>query len=57
MDDNRIDKIIENEQEWRRYVVKKIDKVESDLNSFKIKMIGMVAVFSAIVEAAKITFQ
>ena len=45
MDDN-INKIIENEQEWRRYMVKRLDKIENDFILFKGKAFGFLSVLT-----------
>lgn len=44
--------LIENEKEWRRYVVKKIDRLENDFNLFKLKAFGFMSVVSFIINVA-----
>lgn len=46
------DSLIENEKEWRRYVVKKLDALEKDYNLFKIKAFAFMSVISFIVNFA-----
>lgn len=41
--------LIENEKEWRRYVVKKLDSLEQDYNLFKIKAFAFMSVVSFII--------
>lgn len=43
-----IEPLIENEREWRRYMIRKLDRIESDLNIFKIKAYGFIAVLTAV---------
>lgn len=43
------DSLIENEKEWRRYVVKKLDALEKDYNMFKIKAFAFMSVVSFII--------
>jgi hypothetical protein len=44
-----LDNILENEKEWRRYMVKRLDKLDQDFNLFKIKTFGFVTVLTAAV--------
>jgi hypothetical protein len=37
MEDRRVEHLIDNEKEWRRYIVKKVDKIDDELKIFKIK--------------------
>lgn len=47
-----IDVIINNEKEWRRYMVKKIDNLEKEFGIFKIKAFSFMAVMSFILNVA-----
>ncbi len=38
MDESHVDDLIENEKEWRRYIVKKLDKVETEQVKIKEEM-------------------
>jgi hypothetical protein len=46
---DKIEAIIENEKEWRRYVIRKLDDLEKDHNIFKIKAFSFMAVVSFII--------
>jgi hypothetical protein len=48
MNDN-YEALIENEKEWRRYVVKKLDSLERDYNIFKVKAFAFMSVVSFII--------
>lgn len=50
--DKNYDALIENEKEWRRYVVKKLDSLEQDYNLFKIKAFAFMSVVSFIINVA-----
>lgn len=49
---DKYDELIENEREWRRYVVKKIDRLENDFNIFKVKAFAFMSVVSFIINVA-----
>lgn len=44
--------VIENEKEWRRYMIKRLDKIDNDFNIFKIKAYGFMTVVTAIMNLA-----
>ena len=48
MEDSEIDRIAENQKEWRVYMLKKIDKVECELASFKIRVIASACFFGGL---------
>lgn len=50
----RLDQIVSNDKEWRIYMIGRIDRIDEDLNKFKIRTIGFMTVFTAIV--AKLNF-
>lgn len=52
MKEKDYDAIIENEREWRRYVVVKLDKLETEHNSFKIRAIGFMSTMSFVINIA-----
>ena len=52
MSDKNYDALIENEKEWRRYVVKKLDSLEQDYNIFKVKAFAFMSVTSFIINVA-----
>lgn len=41
MEDTEIGRIADNEREWRMYMLRKIDKVETDLAAFKMRVMGV----------------
>ena len=59
-----IEKILENEKEWRRFVVqehkelrKEVEELRKDLGIFKIKTFGFLSSLVAAVELAKSYFK
>ena len=36
--EHNIEKLLENEKEWRRYMLKKVDRIDSGLNALKVKV-------------------
>ena len=38
MSDQKIEAILDNEREWRRYVVEKVDKLSDDMSLLKVKV-------------------
>lgn len=43
MDKDRLDLIVDNEREWRQYIIEKLDRLDKELSTFKIKMYGLSA--------------
>ena len=37
--------IVENEREWRQYMISKVDSIEKELHTFKIKVLGFAITF------------
>lgn len=54
MNDKNIEEIIENEKEWRRYIVTRLDELEKDYNIFKVKAFTVIGILVAVAEIAKI---
>lgn len=48
-----LEKIIENEKEWRRYIVTRLDDLEKDYNIFKVKAFTVIGVLIALAEVVK----
>ena len=40
--------ILSNDKEWRKYMIGRIDRIDDDLNKFKIRTIGFMITFTAI---------
>ncbi len=51
MEDHDIEKLLDNEKEWRRYMIKKVDKMDDSLNNFKIKTISFFTVITVALNA------
>lgn len=49
---DKYDDLIENEKEWRRYVVRKLDNLEADYHIFKIKAFAFMTVIGFIINVA-----
>lgn len=48
MNDDKLKLVVENEREWRRYVIQKVDKIEGDvdridkaLSAFKVRVMSL----------------
>lgn len=41
--------IVNNEQEWRRYMITRLDKLDQDFNIFKLKSLGFLTVISGVI--------
>ena len=48
MSDADFEKMIDNEKEWRRVMWKKLDKVETELVSLRIKNAGIASLIGAV---------
>lgn len=51
MGEERVQAIIENEQEWRRYVIHKVDKLSDDMTGLKVK-VAMVSAMCGVISSA-----
>ena len=47
MDDEGLNKLIENEKEWRRHLFEKVQRIEDKVNGLQLKQIVIVAVFGS----------
>lgn len=45
---NDIDILVDNEREWRKYILKKIDKIDDDMDKLKVKVAVISAFFGSI---------
>ena len=48
MDKDRLDLIVENEKEWRQYMIEKVDRIDKELSTFKMKVIGFASFFGGV---------
>ena len=46
--DKELEIVVNNEKEWRKYMIKRLDKLDQDFNIFKLKSFGFLTVLSAI---------
>lgn len=51
MNDDKLNIVVENEREWRQYVIQKVDKIEEDvdridkaLSAFKVRVMSVASV-------------
>lgn len=44
MGDEKMEAILDNEREWRRYVVTKVDKLSDDMTNLKVKVASISAI-------------
>lgn len=48
MEKDKLDLILENEKEWRQYMIEKLDRIDSELSTFKMRVIGLASFFGGI---------
>lgn len=44
--------VVDNEREWRKYMIRRLDKLDQDFNIFKLKSLGFLTVISGIINIA-----
>jgi len=47
MNPEEIQRIVDNEKEWRAYMLAKIDNVEMELSTFKLRVLGLSTLFGS----------
>lgn len=45
MDNDQVQMIIENEREWRQYMIEKLDRIDNELSTFKIRVFSLASIF------------
>lgn len=56
LSDEKLQLILENEKEWRKYMIDRLDNLEKDYNIFKVKAVGILAVMVTVAEIVKMKF-
>jgi hypothetical protein len=45
VDKDKLDLIVDNEREWRQYMIEKVDRIDRELSTFKVRVLGFAAFF------------
>ncbi len=56
LSDEKLQLILENEKERRKYMIDRLDNLEKDYNIFKVKAVGILAVMVTVAEILKMKF-